>query len=1035
MNKRFKTVSLVLLLAGIYGGVAFAETSPIDVIETVQQNGTAVGTVVDASGNPLTGASVVVKGTTKGTMVDNDGRFSLAGVKKGQILRLTFIGYKSTEVQWNGTPLNITLEEDQTNLDEVIVVGYGTTTKRDLIASVSTVKTEELENLPVANMTQGLAGRSPGLIVTQSGGGVNTKSTISIRGGGDPIYVIDGVVRDAADFQNLSSDDIQSMSILKDASATAIYGSRATNGIVQVVTKHGKQSERPVFEYDFNQSWSQPSTWPQKLDSYTRAEWANVARANDGLDAAYSQEAINAMKNGTDLLNYSNTNWRDLVLNNWAPTQKHTVRVTGGNDVNRYYASLGHVDQESLYKSGNHYMKRTTFRLADDVNFQPIGLEVHLGLDGYYQKQVHPYTSTANSYYHVFSHINDKSPLLPGVNSQGLPYAIDDNPVAETADDAGYARTHNYMMNGKGEIVWNCLWVDGLRVRLASDYRYQATNVKNWRHNALQYEWDDTAGHYTASPYLYQSSVTSKAYTNQAFLEYGNTFGKHTVSALGGFEQYYEKQESFWASRENYEFDTDQMDVGPSSSMKNGGSDAELGRAAWIFQAKYNYANKYYIEGSLRRDGSDYFADGHRWGNFFGGSLGWVVTEENFMKGLVDRHIFDNLKIRASYGETGQDNSAGRFAYLTSYTLNTQGYVIDGKLASTFTEGAQASPDLTWYTTRQTDLGFDWASARNRFYGSFDYFYYSTKGYLVSPTGDSYVNTMLGVTAPKVKSDSEYRRAGYELNLGWRDQVREFKYDLNFNFTWYNTAWALNQSEAESAYMNPYQRTQQTLQNYYGLLYHNLGYYTSAQDVYAAAGYLNAYNSGNLTAGDIRYEDTNGDGRITAEDQRRLGKSSTPHGQFGFNVKLSWKGWYFTALFQGSCRFDMYLQQNSQTGALPVVYDWQTDVWTADNTDAKLPRLTSNQGLNSSNNTQSSDFWLINGAYLRMKDFTFGYDFKYSLLKNVNWLSRAKVGISGQNIFTISDATKYGLDPENSSTLNYGYPVERTIAFSINLGF
>lgn len=535
------------------------------------------------------------------------------------------------------------------------------------------------------------------------------------------------------------------------------------------------------------------------------------------------------------------------------------------------------------------------------------------------------------------------------------------------------------------------------------------------------------------------TSGTGYSYTNQAFVEYANTFGQHNISALGGFEQYYEKGESYNASRSGYDFSIDQMGVGPANDQLNGGSESELGRAAWIGQVKYNYANKYYAEGSIRYDGSDYFAPGHRWGAFFSGALGWVISEEKFMKSLVEKNIFNSLKLRASYGQTGLDSSAGRFAYLTSYSLNNQAYVINGKYVPGFSEGSLPSPDLTWYTTRQTDIGFDFASLNNRLYGSFDYFYYSTKGYLQSPTGESYLNTSIGVGLPRVKSDSEFRREGWELQLGWRSNVGDLKYDISGNFTYFDQLWALNRSESESSYMNPYTRQQQQ-KGYYGVMYKNLGYYKNADDVLNSPGYVSGLNSGYLTAGDIKYEDTNGNGMIDGGDQRRLGKASMPRGQFGINMNFQYKGFYLSMLFQGSTNFGMYIpgsaaMQTGQAGTLPVAFDYQTDTWTPNNKGAKYPRLMANTSLNANNNYQGSDFWLINGAYLRMKDFQFGYDLKHSLLRSVAWLSRAKVGLSGQNIFTISQATKFGLDPENSSAENYGYPVERVIAFTINLGF
>ena len=1033
-------VGLCSLLLCASPQVALADVATADAIEIVQQAGKIKGTVIDNTGYGVIGAAVKVQGTTTGVMTDLDGNFAV-DAKPGDVLEITYVGYKTVTIKATAQHMNITLVEDSEMLEEVVVVGYGSTTKRDLIASVSTVKADQISNMPVANIAQGLAGRSPGLIVTASGGGINSTPSISIRGGGEPLYVIDGVIRSSADFQNLSPDDIASMSILKDASATAVYGSRATNGIVQIVTKQGKEGKATI-EYDFNQSFAQPSIWPEKMSSYDRAIYSNIARANDGLDANYNQEALDHLKNGTDPLNFNNTDWRKLVLNDWAPQQKHTIRLTGGSETNNYYVSLGRIDQNSMYKNDNHWMKRTNFRLAQSTLIKAIGLRVNATLDGYRQTQTHPYTSTASGYYQVFSHINDKNSRIPGVNKYGLPYNVTDNPVAETAADAGYVRNTASVINGKGELIWDLeqFGLKGLKLRAASNYRFAAEQKKSWRKDAGQYDWDSTMPMYANKPALSYSTYHATSFTNQAFVEYANQFGKHSVSALAGWEQSYTRYQSYGLSRENYPFAIDQISIGDANTQANSGSEDESGRAAWIGQLKYNYANKYYAEGSIRYDGSDLFAPGKRWGAFFSGSLGWVVTAEEFMQGLVEKNILNSLKLRASYGETGLDESAGRFQYMTSYSYNPYAYVMNGQYYPGFTEGNLASPDLTWYTTKQIDFGFDFASLNSRLYGSFDYFYYSTKGYLVAPKGESYLNTALGVGLPRIASDSEHRRAGIEVSLGWRDNIGDLKYDIAGNFTIYNTIWALDESEAESSRLNPYHRSQQVLQNYYGAMYKSLGYYTSAEDVYNSAGIINSYNSGYLTAGDIKYEDTNGDGQLTSEDNRRMGKSGSPHNQFGLNINLSYKGFYFSTLFQGSLGFNLYTSgslamQTGQTGDMPVAYDYQTDFWTPDNRDAQYPRLMSNTGLNSNNNYAYSDFWLIDGSYIRMKDFQFGYDFKYKLLKKVGWLTRCKVGISGQNIFTISEATKYGLDPEPKDTGYYGYPVERTLAFTLNLGF
>lgn len=1001
---------------------------------------TITGVVIEATtGDPILGASVRCKGNLKiGTSTDIDGKFTLDVPDKYNVLVISYIGMQTQEAKV-APNMKVTMIESAANLDEIVVVGYSTTTKRDLISSVSTVKSDQIVNLPVTNVIQGLAGRSPGLIVQASGGGINSRPSVSIRGGGTPLYVIDGIIRSEDDFANLSPDDIKDISILKDASATAIYGSRAANGIMQVTTRSGSQGKAHI-EYDFNSSWSQPNIWPEQMASYDRAYWSNQARIADGLEPNYSEEAIQAMRDGSDPEHYANTNWRKAVLRDWAPQTKHTVRLNGGNELNQFYISLSHTDQQSLYKSDNHWMKRTNFRISDNIFLKDIGLHVNAAIDGYYQKETHPYTSTSSGYYQVFSHINNKNPMTPAVNKYGLPYATADNPVAETADDTGYNRNKYNVINGKGDLIWDCLWVDGLKLRYTANYRYYSNTSKQWRKDGAKYSWDSEKPMYDNTSNLYHSASSGYSFTNQIFAEYNKRFDKHSISALAGFENYYEWGETYWEKRVNYDFDIDQIGVGPEADQSNGGSEAELGRAAWIGQLKYSYDGKYLAEASIRRDGSDRFAPGKRWGNFYSGSLGWRITQEDFMKDLVERNIFNNLKLRASYGETGLDTSAGRFQYLTSYSLNTMGYVVNGKYVPTFSEGSLPSPDLTWYTTKQTDIGIDFASLNSRLYGSIDYFYYTTKGYLVSPTGQSYLNQVIGIGMPNVKSDSEYRREGYEIQLGWRDRAGDFTYDISANFTMYNSLWACIDNEAESSYMNPYRRQQGRKQNYYGLLYKSLGYYQSADEIYNSAGYVSAFNSGNLTAGDLRYEDTNGDGQITSEDARYLGSQSSPHGQFGINMNFGFRGFYLNALFQGSTKFDIYVpaslgMQTGQASDLSIMYDHQTNYWTPSNRSAQYPRLMSNTGANSNNNYLSSDFWLVNGQYIRLKDIQFGYDFKYCLLKNVNWLSRARLGFSGQNIFTCSKSKKYGIDPETASGENYGYPVERVLAVTLNLGF
>lgn len=997
--------------------------------------------IIDEKGEPIIGATIAVDKSKKMTITDIYGYFTLK-VPLNSKITISYIGYITKVISCDKERnLEIVLQEDSQALDEVVVVGYGTSTKRSLISSVSNIKSKQLENLPISNISQGLAGRAAGLIVQGSGGGINKTATISIRGGGTPLIVINGIIRNYEDFLTLSPDDIESLSVLKDASATAVYGSRAANGIIQITTKEGKEGA-PQIDYSYNYSLSEPANWKRPLNSWDRVKYANIAKKNHGLEPSFSDDQIKKMQDGSDLLQYGNVNWRDLVLRDFAPQTKHSLRMVGGKETNNYYISLSSLDQESLYKSNNYNMHRTNFRVSQSATIAAIGLKYTATIDGYIQRIRHPNSSSASGAGAIFSHIQNMSPLTPGVNKFGLPYNIGDNPVAETAKDAGYSKSAKRMVNGNLQIQWKVPKVKGLLLKAGGNYRYGFDDVKNWRKDAAKYNYDSKEPMYDNLPSLSNSTNYGYTYTLQFFANYARSFGAHSISALAGYESTYGYGKGYWLSRENYKFPIDQINVGPEDTQKNGGSESESGRAGYVAQLKYNYNNKYFAEFGLRYDGSDNFPKGKRWGTFYSTSLGWSIADESFMEILRKKNIINSLKLRASYGEVGLDNwgkpfNIGRFEYLSSYNLDNKAWVLNGAYTPGFSEGAIPSPDISWFTTNQYDVGFDFASLENRLYGSIDYFYYKTKGFLYAPNqiDVGYIEP-LGMSLPKVSTDGEHRRAGFDFTLGWRDHINDFNYDVSTNVTKFDQLWANNPSRSINTLMNPYKRQTQQV-GFYGNLYRNLGYYTSEEDVLNNPKRLGSYN---LTAGDIKYNDFNGDGKLDGSDQIRSGKSSFPRANYGININMNYKGIYLSMLFQGATRYDMYLtgtaQMNGgQTGQLPIIYGYQTDFWQPSNTNAKYPRLMAGGGLNGNNNYVSSDFWLINGAYFRMKDIQISYDLKYAVLNRLKWLKKARISLSGQNIFTLSEATNYGLDPENSSVEHYGYPNERIYALSINLGF
>ncbi len=1006
-----------------------------EVKQVSQDNSIVTGTIVDDFGEPIIGANVLVKGESGvGTTTDMRGKFSL-DLKdvKSPVLVISFIGYTTLEVVVGSkTTLNITLKEDSKALEEVIVIGYGTNSKRNLTSAVSTVDAEKIKNVPVPNITDALAGRAAGLIVTQAGGGLGKKSTISIRGGGEPIVVIDGFISKYEDFVNLNTDDIESMSVLKDAAAAAVYGARAGDGVLVVKTKGGLKGLR--VDYSFNQSWSEPTYLEKKLGSYDRALFDNTVRDLYGLERRWTDEELDKYRTGSDPYNYPNVDWQKLMLRNFAPESKHSLAVRGGSEFNKYYVSFQAYDQGSMYKGSAESYKRYNLRMNETSEFKDLGLTLNFGLDGYISNMKTPRSQYSSGYWHTWGHIQNKSPMELAQNQDGQIYIGYDNPLAEISSESGYLKSDFKMVTGLFNADWNVKGVEGLKLKVSGNYRFGMSDSKSWTKTAPQYDLEGNKGpDYPVS--LQYSTYSYRMWTMQYFADYSRSFldETHNVSATIGYEQSYAFERGFNALRKNYIFMIDQMGAGPSDTMENGGREFESGRAGLVARASYNYKKKYYIEGSMRHDGSDLFPKDRRWGNFFAGSLAWAVSEESFFQPLKDRNILNFFKLRASYGQTGLDSGVGAFSYLTSYGLNERGYVLDGKIVPTFSEGALISDDITWYTRNTFDIGFDFNSLGERLAGSFDYFYMKTTGYLTSPSNVSYADP-LGLALPKVKSNGEHRRAGYEFNLSWKDHFGDFNYEVGANFTYFDQLVSSAWDEDLASQKNPYRRSVQQTGNW-GNGFTNLGYYQSSDQT------LNLPRrdgSSNLVAGDIIYKDMNGDGFIDDNDQWRIGKNSFPRGNYGIYANLSYKGFSANILFQGATSRDMYLDdvvRGQSTGGYTMVYPYQLDYWMPDNTSAKYPRIAMSSNVNGSNNYQTSDFWLVNGRYIRLKSLQFAYDFRTKLLKNVKWLYKCQVVLSGQNLFTISPATKYGFDPENGSTNNYDYPVQRVYAVSVNLGF
>jgi TonB-linked SusC/RagA family outer membrane protein len=1027
--------------------------SDVTSLSATMQQLKITGTVTDKNGAPLPGVNVVVTGTTQGSMTDIAGKYSIDIPKGSKSLTFSFIGMESQEVNIGTlTQINVTMVESAVGLQEVIIVGYGSTTKRATTASISTISSEKLE-LPVPTLADAINGKIDGVFVQTSGGGPGKKPIITIRGGSTPLIVIDGIVSSITDFQDLNANDIEDFSVLKDAEGAAVFGARGGNGVIAITTKRGVTGTMKI-NYDYSLTLSQPTVLPEKFDSYESVTIQNEARKNDNQAPAFTDDIVQKYKDNSDPFNYPNTNWYKVTLNTFAPSERHNLSINGGNDKTKYFASVSYLDQGDLYVFQTDWLKRYNYKLSVTNNFDKIGLIANVNLSGTIDNRREPFsaysgavvlpgtTNGIGSTGSLWSHIQAMSPTQLAYTDLGLYAQTSDSPIVEVDPNSGYNSTLTQYVNGILDLEWSVPGVKGLVIKAINQYRLDNNWFKSWMATAKQYSLHSNIPIPITAPNLVEQSGQGHSYTNQFLGEYKKTFAKdHTVNALFGYERSYGYNETLNATRLSYILINDQISSGPTLNMTNGSSAAENARAGFFGRLGYNYKSKYFIEASFRRDGSDWFPPNKRWGTFWSGSAGWIVSSENFMKTLVDKNIINFLKLRASYGVVGLDGAdAGisRYQYLQSYIVNQMGYLINNAFVPTFTQGPLVSPNLTWYTQKSRNIGIDFATLNSKISGSFDYFFMETTGMLASPSSTIYSDP-LGTALPAISTNGNLRKAGLEISLSYKNNIGDFHYTIGGNLSRYLQMWKVDPYEDISILKNPYTRT--TYQtNFFGIGYQSLGFYTTAADVMNSPRIV---TSTNLVPGDIKYQDINGDGKIDVNDQKHIGQDYIPRITYGVTLDLQYKGWFLSALVQGSGNRDLYpgpTIQSSQT------YTYQGNFWTPTNTNAIFPRLTSNPSYNNNNDIQQSSFWLVNGSFIRLKSLQIGYDFKKLLIKSIKFISECSLSIGGTNLLTASPALrKYKMDPEAglytvTSTSppignNYDYPVERTYFFKATIGF
>lgn len=1031
MLKRLQSVSMVLFLGTLFSGtISTATASGANSFATTQQAGICKGLVKDATGESVIGASVVVKGTTNGTITDFDGNFSLDGIKKGDVIVISYVGYQTQEIKWNGSPLNVILKEDSKTLSEVVVVGYGTQKKANLSGSVAMVDSKELENRPIQNVSSGLQGLMPGVAITGTNGAPGQDAgKIRVRGIGTlneagPYILVDGI--ETGTLSAVDPNDIESISVLKDAASAAIYGSKAANGVVLITTKRGKTGQTKI-SYSGYLSFQNATNMIERMGSYEYASLLNQALEAEGMSKRFNDTELQKFKDGNDPL-YPDTDWYDLAYKTGVQ-HRHNVNINGGSENVKYMASLGYLNQTGILPNAGREQFNARTNLDMKINKR---LSARMNLS--FIKN--DYSDASSAYYggssdQIIRQLNLIAPWIVARYDDGTWGTISDGSPIAWLDSGMKVNRDNYNFSGMAAVDYEIF--DGLKLTLQGAY---VNNLQNYNYFQKYIKYNENK---ESDPSQLDERFYKWDRTNyDALLNYNKNFGKHNIKGLLGWhtEKYnYKYQKAVRKKFPNNEL-TD-MNASDASTQSNEGYTAELAMISWFARINYDFAGKYLLEANIRADASSRFAEGHRWGYFPSFSGAWRISEEAFMESAKDSWL-SGLKIRASWGQLGnQDALSGSnndyYPALNTYNLDSK-YAFGGSLNSGYYQRKYRLETISWEKASTWGVGVDF-TLFNKLNGSLDYYNRKTTGIIMD------------VTVPKEFALDAYkdnvgsmRNSGIEINLSYNTKIGQVDFGIAGNFS-YNKNEILDLGGGDpNKYLdatNGYsQRNKvgEAMNSYY--IYRADGFFNSQEEADAyTAKYGNPFGK-TFKAGDLRYVDTNKDGKLTADDREYCG-SSDPKIIYGFNINAGWKGIDLSLMFNGAAGvkrlFDGYEVYGNFSGdaAHPATI-WR-DAWTPDNHDASMPRIFYDTNSASSSRSVQSDFWLQDTSYLRLKNLQLGYTLPKGWLNSVG-VENIRIYYSVENLLTF-DKMKINIDPESTSQRLSSYPLLRTHAFGVNVTF
>ncbi|MEN7550691.1 TonB-dependent receptor [Rapidithrix thailandica] len=990
---------------------------------SVLQEVVVKGKVSDSSGEILPGVTILVKGTTQGTTTDMEGNYSIA-VAEDAVLVFSYIGYKTQEVVVGSrSQIDVLMDFDQEQLDEVVVVGYGTQQKENLTGAVSSVNFETIQNRPIASASTALSGLAPGVHVNQSSGQPGRdNATIRIRGIGtlgnsNPLVLVDGI---EASMNDINPNDIESMTVLKDAASAAIYGSRAANGVIIITTKKGKEGKLKL-SYNGYYAWQKATNIIESVNDYaTYMELANEGLTNVGGQPKYSQETIDAWKSGKDPLVYPNTDWTSLIFQA-APMQEHHISLNGGTEKMRFLFSTGVLDQEGIIPNTSY--KRYNMRLNWDADVTK-KLKIGANISGSWNIRKEPGD--------VATIMNWLGGTAPGIVPEspdgffGGAQALDENqqlnnPWSVIQQRDKQEEWQRFLARGflEYEIV------DGLTFQTNAAIKYYNMVLSDFNPKGDLYKFLPDGEKQVHRPYATRASLTNKNrrdYNITLFttLTYEKQIGRdHFIKVLAGFNQEEYRKDEYSASIKEFpNNNVRELNAGLEDPTLAGTAE-DWALRSYFGRVNYELRDRYLFEANIRYDGSSRFAQGNQWGAFPSLSLGWRISEEAF---LQDVDFIDNLKLRASWGKLGNQNINRLYGFASSYTTGLN-YSFNGNLVSGIAPTALANRDITWETSTTTDIGLDIELLEGKFSLTADYFDRTTEGILVAVP---IPKTMGNLTSP-VQNIAKVQNKGWELTLGHQNTINELNYSASFNVTKVDNEvikYKGGNAPPNGVFLI---REGHAINSLYG--YKVEGIFQSDDEVTQ-----HATQWPGTSAGDLKYADLNDDGKIDGDDRTVIG-NIIPEYYFGLNLSASYKGFDLSALFQGVANQDVFLTGNfiapfasSEAGMFPTRW---LDRWTPDNKSTELPRLTHSSRF--TGNIQNSSFWIEDASFIRLKNLQIGYTLPAKVTDKLG-VEKVRVYANGQNLLTWTSFE--GFDPERDpKKTQIVHPNVRIMSLGLNVNF